>query len=237
MKTMEIRYRCRETTLTGYLADGSGDKPAPGILICHQGGGLGDHEKARANMLAELGYVALAIDMYGKQVTRMDEATSIMYELMGDPSVWQARVMAGLEQLKSAPNVDTSRLAAIGFCFGGRTVIEMARYAAGVACVVAFHPGMADLPDKDDRPVVTKLMVCAGQKDPFIPAEARERFLRLMSEAGADCQYITYSLAGHSFTDEGVAALNMENFEYHADTDRRSWSAMRAMFDETLGEA
>jgi len=236
VNTHDIAYRCGDRTLTGYLADGAGGKPAPGILICHQGGGLRDHEKERARMLAELGYVAFAIDMYGRQVTQMGEAMPLMQELTGNPSLWQERVLAGLEQLKSQPNVDASRLAAIGFCFGGGTVIEMSRYASELACVVAFHPGLTGLPERDERKVVTKVLVCAGQKDPLIPPEARERFLALMADAGADCQLITYSLAGHSFTDKGVAVFNRPNFEYHAETDRRSWAAMLAMFDETLGK-
>ena len=235
METKEISYTCGNTTLTGYLADGARADSAPGILVCHQGGGLREHEKARAERLADLGYVAFAIDMYGKPVTKMEEAAPLMYELMHNPTLWQARVMAGVDTLKAQPNVDISRLAAIGFCFGGRTVIDMARYANEMACIVAFHPGMAELPASDDRPVVTRVLVCAGQKDPLIPPEAREQFLKLMADAGADAQLITYSQAGHSFTDEGVAAFNMPNFEYHAETDRRSWAAMRAMFDEALG--
>jgi len=95
---------------------------------------------------------------------------------------------------------------------------------------------MQGLPEKDDRPVVTKLMICAGQKDPLIPPEARERFLKLMADASADCVYITYAGAGHSFTDKTVAQFNIPNFAYHADTDRRSWAAMRDLFDETLGK-
>lgn len=235
MKTQVISYPSSDKTLTGYLADGSDGKHAPGILICHQGGGLGDHEKERAHRLAELGYVTFAIDMYGTIVTRMDEAAPLMYELMGNPALWQQRVTAGLEQLKRQPSVDTSRLAAIGFCFGGRTVIDAARYANELACVVAFHPGMAELPETDPRPAVTKLLVCAGQRDPLFPPEAREHFLKLMIEADADCQLITYSRAGHSFTDKGVVAFNRPNFTYHAETDRRSWAAMRDIFDETLG--
>ncbi len=114
-------------------------------------------------------------------------------------------------------------------------MIQMARWASEMKCLVAFHPGMQGLPEKDDRPVVTKIMICAGQKDPLIPAEARERFLKLMADANADSVYITYARAGHSFTDKTVAQFNMPNFEYHADTDRRSWAAMRDLFDETLG--
>ncbi len=99
----------------------------------------------------------------------------------------------------------------------------------------ANEPGMQNLPESEARPVVTKLMVCAGARDPLIPPASRARFLKLMDEAQADCQFIVYSRAGHSFTDKGVAQFNMPNFEYDADTDRRSWAAMRDLFDECFG--
>lgn len=236
MQTRDITYQGGGKTLTGYLADGSNGKKTAGILICHQGGGLRDHEKERAGKLAALGYVAFACDMYGAVATKMEEAGPLMNELSSNPALWQARVQAGIDTLKAQTNVDASRLAAIGFCFGGGTMIQMARWAKDMKCLVAFHPGMQGLPEKDDRPVVTKIMICAGQKDPLIPADARERFLKLMADANADCQYITYAKAGHSFTDKTVAQFNIPNFEYEADTDRRSWAAMRDLFDETLGK-
>jgi dienelactone hydrolase len=108
-----------------------------------------------------------------------------------------------------------------------------------LACVVAFHPGLTGqnaLPARDERPVKPKVMVCAGQLDPLITADAREHFIKSMTEAGADYQLIVYGQAGHSFTDKSVDALNVPNFKYHAPTDRRSWTAMRDLFDETLGQ-
>lgn len=236
MQTKDITYQGGGKTLTGYLADGSNGKKTAGILICHQGGGLRDHEKERARMLAGLGYVAFACDMYGTVAAKMEEAGPLMNELSTNPALWQARVQAGIDTLKSQANVDPSRLAAIGFCYGGSTMIQMARWAKDMKCLVAFHPGMQGLPEKDDRPVVTKLMICAGQKDPLIPPEARERFLKLMADAKADCIFINYALAGHSFTDKTVAQFNIPNFAYEASTDRRSWAAMRDLFDETLGK-
>ncbi|MBL6854684.1 MAG: dienelactone hydrolase family protein [Alphaproteobacteria bacterium] len=235
MQTKDITYQGGGKTLTGYLADGSNGKKTAGILLCHQGGGLRDHEKDRARMLAGLGYVAFACDMYGTVATQMADAYPLMNELTSDPKLWQARVQAGIDTLKAQANVDPSRLAAIGFCFGGGTMIQMARWAREMKCLVAFHPGMQGLPEEDDRPVVTKIMIHGGQKDPLIPADARERFLKLMADAGADCIYVNHAAAGHSFTDKTVAQFNMPNFEYHEPTDRRSWAAMRALFDETLG--
>src|SRR5450755_1436664 len=119
MNTNDVTYKSGDKTLTGYLADGSKGKKSPGILICHQGGGLRDHEKERARLLAELGYVAFACDMYGAVATKMEEAGPLMNELSSNETLWQQRVQAGIDVLKSQPHVDTSRLGAIGFCFGG----------------------------------------------------------------------------------------------------------------------
>ena len=170
MRTNDITYKSGDKALTGYLADGSKGRKAPGILVCHQGGGLRDHEKERARMLAELGYVAFALDMYGTIATKIEEAMPLMSALVQNPPELRARARAGLDVLKSQPNVDTSRLAAIGFCFGGGTVIELARAMPELACVVAFHPGLTGqnaLPQKDDRHVKPKVLVCAGQLDPL----------------------------------------------------------------------
>ena len=235
MITRDVTYQAGGKTLTGYLATPENAGKRPGILIFHQGGGLRDHEKERARMLADLGYVAFAADMYGAVATKMEEAMPLMQELVKNPPLLQERAMGALAQLKAHAGTDTAKLAAIGFCFGGGVVIELSRSAPELACVVAFHPGMAQLPDKDDRKVHGKVLVCAGQKDPLIPAEAREKFIGLMNAAGADWQLITYGKAGHSFTDKSVDALGMPGFNYDADTDKRSWAAMRQMFDETFG--
>ena len=186
-------------------------------------------------MLADEGYVAFALDMYGKVAKNMVEAMSWLNALVADPPELAKRARAGLEVLKQQPNVDSSRLAAIGHCFGGGVVIEMARSAPGLACVVAFHPGLTGQPEKDERKVLAKVMVCAGVEDPLIPAEARERFISLMSTAGADWQLLTYGRAGHSFTDKSVGALNMPGFFHNEAVDIRSWAAMRFLFDECFG--
>jgi dienelactone hydrolase len=235
MITRDITYQAGGKTLTGYLAAPDGSAKRPGILVCHQGGGLRDHEKECARRLADLGYVAFALDMYGTVATRMEEAMPLMQELVRNPALLRERALAGLAQLKAHAATDSSRLAAIGFCFGGGVVLELCRTTEEFACVVSFHPGLQQLPDKDERKVYGKVLVCAGQKDPLIPAEAREKLITLMSAANADWQLLTYGKAGHSFTDKSVDALGMAGFAYDADTDKRSWAAMRQMFDEVLG--
>jgi dienelactone hydrolase len=235
MRTECIEYRVDGTLLTGYLADDAERGPGrPGVLVVHQGRGLADHTKERARMLAELGYVAFALDMFGETVRDMEHAMKLLQELGGNPPLLRKRALAGLEQLKIQANVDTNRLAAIGYCFGGGVVLELARLNEGLAAVVAFHPALTNLPKRDDRKIACKVMVCAGDDDPLIPLTSRETFAALMRASGADWQFLLYGDAGHSFTDKGVDALGMTGFSYHAPTDRRSWAAMREVLEEAL---
>jgi dienelactone hydrolase len=237
MNTKDIAYQCDGKSLTGYLADGAAGKPAPGILVCHQGMGLTEHARERARMLAELGYVAFALDMYGEVATSREQVMALIGDMVGNPALLRRRAAAGFDVLKAQPGVDPDRLAAVGYCFGGRVVLEMARCHPELACVVAFHPGLDHLPEHDDRKIQPKVMVCAGVHDPLIPPAARERFIALMNEVGADWQLLTYGQAGHSFTDRMADTFGMPGFFHHAPTDRRSWAAMRDLFDEAMGRA
>jgi dienelactone hydrolase len=235
MITRDLAYSIDGKTLTGFVADGSSGKPAPGVLVCHQGGGLTDHTRERARMLGELGYVAFALDMYGEVATSRDHAMALIGSLVQDPATLRKRAHAGLDVLKAQANLDGHRLAAIGYCLGGAIVLELARTSPELACVVAFHPGLSNQPAHDDRKIVPKVMVCAGVLDPLIPPAARERLIELMNAAGADWQLLTYGDAGHSFTDRTVGALNMPGFFFHERTDRRSWTAMRDLLIEAMG--
>lgn len=236
MLTRDISYEVGGKKLTGhYVVDDKRGGKRPGILVCHQGGGLRDHEKARARMLADLGYAAFAYDVYGEVAQTPDQAMALLTALMAEPKLWHARMLAGLSQLKAQSEADSSRLGAIGFCFGGASVLELSRITSDLGCVVSFHPGLQGVPEKDERPVHGKVVVCAGEKDPLIPAVGRDRLIAQMKAAGADWQFLIYGRAGHSFTDRSVDALSIPNFNYDEATDRRSWSVMRQMFEETFG--
>jgi dienelactone hydrolase len=174
--------------------------------------------------------------MYGETATGLEHAMNLLQSLVQNPPLLRRRAVAGLDILINHPNVDSSRLAAVGFCFGGGVVLELARLAAGLSSVVAFHPGLTGLPDRDERKITCRIMVCAGADDPLIPTQAREKFIELMNACGADWQMLVYGGAGHSFTDRSIDALGMRGFSYHAPSDRRSWAAMRDFFEETLGE-
>lgn len=237
MMTVDIAYVVEGTRLTGYLADddarGAG---RPGVLVVHQGRGLADHTKERARMLAELGYVAFAVDMFGETPADMQQVMKLLQQMAENPALLRKRALAGLEQLKRQANVDTTRLAAIGFCFGGGVVLELVRLSVGLAAIVAFHPALTNLAECDDWKPSGKIMVCAGDADPLIPVPAREKFAALMRASGADWQFLLYGGAGHSFTDRGVDALEMKGFAYDAATDHRSWAAMRALLKETFAQ-
>jgi dienelactone hydrolase len=236
MRTSDIAYQSHGTKLTGYLADdearGSG---RPGILVVHQGRGLAAHTKERTRMLAELGYVAFALDMFGETPRDMEHAIRLLQYMNDNPALLRDRALAGLAQLKQQSNVDSNRLAAIGYCFGGGVVLELARLNAGLAAVAAFHPALTNLPERDDRKITCKVMVCAGDQDPLIPVPSHAKFAELMRAAGADWQFLLYGGAGHSFTDRDVDALRMSGFSYNRPADHRSWAAMRALLEETFG--
>ena len=235
MRTRDIAYEAGGKKLTGYYAvDETRGGQRPGILVCHQGGGLRDHEKERAQKLAELGYAAFAYDVYGEVATTPDQAMTLLRGLMADAKTWHARMLAGIAQLKAQPEVDAARLGAIGFCFGGASVLELSRITSDLRCEVSFHPGLQSVPEQDERPVHGKVVICAGEKDPLIPAEGRDRLIAQMKAAGADWQFLIYGRAGHSFTDRSVDAFGIPNFKYDEATDRRSWAVTRQMFEETF---
>ena len=238
MLTRDIAYKSGAVSLEGFFAAPEGAGPRPGVLVCHQGMGISGHTRERARMLADEGYAAFALDMYGETATTRERAMALLQSLTGNPDELRKRALAGLAVLEAQAGVDPKRLAAVGYCFGGAVVLELARAAPGLKCVVAFHPGMAGpvaLPDRDDRPIKgCKVMVCAGADDPLVPDSAKTKFAELMNAAGADWQLLVYGGAVHSFTDREVDALNLPGFKYDAATDRRSWAAMKELFGEVF---
>ena len=235
MHTHDIEYRIDGKRFVGYLADGSTGRKTAGVLVAHEGGGMTEHPKERARMLAELGYVAFAMDTFGEVVTERAQAMAIIGTLTNDLTTLRRRARVALDVLKAQASVDSSRTAAIGFCFGGTTVLELARSGADVGCVVGFHSGLATTAPQDAKDITCKVMVCLGAEDPIIPAQQRAAFIDEMRAGGVDFQMLLYGNAGHSFTNREVDAMNIPGFAYHAPTDQRSWQAMRNFFDEVVG--
>lgn len=233
IETADIDYDIGGRKFTGFLADGSNGRKVPGIVVAHEGPGLTNHPKDRAKMLAELGYVAFAMDTYGER-PGIERAKTLVRGLMADLPTLRKRANAALELVKHHPNVDRKRTAAIGFCFGGATVLELARSGAELACVVGFHAGLSTTAPQDAKNIKAKVLVCMGVNDPIIRAEHREAFVKEMEDGGVDWQMDLYGGVGHSFTNRDIDAMNIPGFNYDEKADKRSWHAMRRLFDETL---
>lgn len=233
--TRTVEYTEDGTTLEGFLAyDDAVTGKRPGVLVVHQWMGLTDNERMRAKMLAEMGYVAFAADVYGKGVRpqNREEAAAEAGRYYGDRALWRARVAAGLATLKGQELVDTSRVAAIGYCFGGGAVLELARSGADVAGVVSFH-GSLGTPNPDDaRNVRGRILVCHGSVDPYVKPEEVAGFLAEMEAARVDYQFIRYAGAVHAFTQKGAGDDPSQGAAYNANADRRSWQHMKDFFAE-----
>jgi len=238
MKTEDIEYHADGARLVGTLiVDDSREGRRPGVLVAPEGGGLADLTRTIARRLAELGYVAFAMDYYGdgKPLADRNAVMPRISAFMAAPDTIRARAAEALAVLARQPQTDPERLAAIGYCFGGTTVLELARNGADVKAVVGFHSGLATTRPAEPGAVRAKILACIGFHDPIIPADQRLAFEREMDAAGVDWRMNLYGGAGHSFTNPNVGAFGMKGFEYHAATDRRSWAAMRDLFDEVFG--
>ncbi len=235
VKTETVEYKEGNTVLEGFLAyDDTSTNIRPGVLIVHEWMGINDYTKRRAVMLAEMGYVAFAADIFGKGVrpTNTKEASEQAAKYKGDRPVLRARALAGLEQLKKYRLIDPKKIAAIGFCFGGTTVLELARAGADVAGVVSFHGGL-DMPNPEDtKNIKAKVLICHGGDDPNVPAEQVADFQNQLRQAKVDWQFIAYGGAVHSFTNPDAGNDPSKGAAYNADADRRSWEAMRQFFSE-----
>ena len=237
VKTREIEYRQGDTVLQGFIAwDDAAPGKRPGVLVVHEWWGHNDHARNQARRLAEAGYVGFALDMYGKGkvTTHPQDAQAFVAEVTKDPAVLAARFNAALEQLKRDPHVDTTRIAAIGYCFGGAVVLDMARAGAPLAAAVTFHGALATKTPAQPGKVKARILVLAGGADPFVPPEQIEGFKREMQAAGARFEVIVYPGAKHGFTNPNAAQYGMEQLAYNAEADKGSWAAMLKLFKEVL---
>jgi dienelactone hydrolase len=232
--TQTVEYKQGDTTLEGYLAyDDSISGKRPGVLVVHQWLGLTDYEKHRAEQLAQLGYVAFCADIYGKGVRpqNVSEAGAQAGKYKNDRQLLRARVNAGLDELKKNKLVDASRVAAIGYCFGGTTVIELARSGANIAGVVSFHGGLDSSAPADGKNIKCKVLALAGADDPFQKPEDLAAFENEMRDSKVDWQIVFYGGAVHSFTQPDPGFVN-PGAKYNEKADRRSWTAMKDFFAE-----
>jgi dienelactone hydrolase len=234
--TRDITYTADGRNLIGTLAlpDGTGQRP--GVLISHEGPGLDDFGRSRATRLAELGYVAFALDYHGEGRPLADREAMMarLGELSADPLRTRELGSAGLAVLLAEPRTDASRLVAIGYCFGGTLSFELARSGADLKAAVGFHAGLGTARPEDAANIRCKILALIGADDPIVDNAQRRPFEEEMRAGGVDWQLYVYGGAEHSFTRLGAEAVGIPGIRYHEPTDRRSWKAMLDLFDEVL---
>jgi dienelactone hydrolase len=237
MASKALDYRDGAVTLKGYLADDGGAGARPGVVLFPEAFGIGDHVIDRARRLAALGYVALAADPYGDgmQAKDLPHAIELMTGVRSDVNRWRARAQAALDLLCAQPGVDRTKVAAIGYCFGGSTALELGRSGAALCAVVSFHGGLEAPRPGDARNIRAKVLVCHGANDPLIPPEQVAAFEAQMRETAVDWQLCSYGGAVHSFTNPDADKLGNPALAYNAVADRRSWASMLSLFQEAFG--
>lgn len=238
VKVEVVEYKHGDTALKGYLAYNPEIKgKRPGILVIHEWWGVNDYAQSRAKQLAEMGYIAFACDMYGGGATTTDpkQAGEMAGKVRKDTKVWRERAAAGLRVLTDNPNVDATKLGAIGYCFGGTTALQMACAGQDLKAVVSFHGSLFTPTAEEAKAIKGKVLVCNGAADTFITAEDRDGFVKALEGARVDYVFVDYAGAVHAFTNPDAGKAGMKGVAYDEKADKRSWAHMKQMFDEALG--
>ncbi len=239
--TEEIQYSVDGEPYTGYLAYGDSAEPKPGVLVVHEWWGHSDYVRQRATMLAELGYTALALDMYGtgKIAEHPGDAQKFMQAVTENAGAAQTRFAAALEILRANPRVEADKIAAIGYCFGGATVLNMARAGMDLDGVVSFHGSLGTETPAKEGDVQARVLVLHGNADTFIPEEEVKAFKAEMDAASVDYEFVGYDGAKHSFTNPAATA-KAEKYDiplaYNAAADEDSWQRMQVLFEEIFAQ-
>jgi dienelactone hydrolase len=243
IQSKEIPYTAADgSKLLGYYVyDDAIKVKRPGVLVVHEWWGLNDYARSRATQLAKLGYAALAIDMYGdgKHSDKAKDAGEMMHGVFNDPATSMIRAKAGLELLQAQPQVDPAKIAAIGYCFGGKIVLDMARAGMPLTAVASFHGVLTPQTPAVEGQVKAQILVLHGLADTMVPPATLEAFKAEMKAANVDYKVITYSNAKHGFSSPAADRLGKENMidvGYNAKADHASWRAMREFFDQAFGE-
>ena len=236
----EVTYRAGDTELKGYLAyDEAAEGKRPGILVVHEWWGHNEYARKRARMLANLGFTALALDMYGEgaQATHPKEAGEMAAQVRENFDVAKRRFTAALDLLRKHQTVDADKMGAIGFCFGGGVALEMARAGVDLDGVVSFHGTLGASKPAEPGRIKAKLLILQGGADPFVPAEQLQQFRQDMDAAGADYAVIVYPNAKHAFTNPEASKYGKQfnlPLEYNAYAARGSWADMIVFFNDVF---
>lgn len=240
IKTETVIYKEGEVELEGFVAypDGDSTEKRPAVIIIHDWTGLGDYAKTRAQQLAELGYVAFAADIYGKGVRAQNsgEAGKLAGTYKGNLPLYRARAQAALDEVLKRRDVDPARVAAMGYCFGGTGVLEMARAGMPLVGVVSFHGGLSTSMPAEKGSIKADVLVLHGADDPLVSTAEVAAFRDEMNASGADWQFTEYSGAVHSFTNPAAGNDNSKAAAYNESADKRSWEAMKSFFAEVFAK-
>lgn len=230
MKEQEIEYQAGEVTCKGYVAyDDAATTKRPGVLVVHEWWGHNQFTRDCARKLAQAGFVGFALDMYGngKQAEDPQTASQLSGEIGKNPSLMRARFNAARTALGKQPQVDTSRIAAVGYCFGGMVVLQMARAGEDLRAVVSFHGILPTGQSTQPGTIKAKALLLTGTDDPFVPKQQVEAFEKEMQAARADYRVVSYPGVKHAFTNPGATEKGKKfglPLEYHAETDKKSWN-------------
>jgi dienelactone hydrolase len=237
IKVQTIDYKIGNSEFEGYLAYDAGKQGKQAAVVIYPAWtGISDNEREHAQRLAELGYVVFVADTYGKGInpTPPKEAGAEASKYMNDRDLYRQHARAALEQLALMPAVDTSRIAAIGYCFGGTGALELARSGAAIKVVVVFHADLTSPTPEDDKSIKGRVLALHGADDPIVPAAEREKFEKEMRDAHVDWQLVTYGGAVHCFTDAHAGSDLSHGCAYNAEAEQRSWRAMLDFFRDSL---
>lgn len=237
----EVEYSADTTALKGYFATGENSSGKnPGILVIHEWWGHNEHTREKADQLAELGYVALALDMYGagKNTSHPEDANKFMSAVVQDMDVATARFTSALQLLKTHPNVDTTKIGVIGYCFGGTMALSMANAGIDLDAVAVFHAGLGlPIMPEEGIEVKAKILVQNGADDAMIPEQQVTDFKATMDASGVDYEYVSYPGVVHAFTNKGADEIAEKHemlqgrIAYDAEADSLSWGKMKTFFE------
>ncbi|WP_455206823.1 dienelactone hydrolase family protein [Kaarinaea lacus] len=238
----EVEYQGGGVTMKGYIAyDDAIKGKRPGVLVVHEWWGQNEYARERARMLAEMGYTALAIDMYGdgKTADHPKDAGAFAGEVRKNMDVASARFDAAKKLLSQYKTTDNSRIAAIGYCFGGGIVLEMARRGMDLDAVVSFHGSLGTQSPAQSGKVKAKILVCNGEADPFVKPDDITAFKQEMKNAKVDFEFKSYPDAKHAFTNP-AADENGKKFDiplaYNEAADKQSWSDMKTFLKQVFNQ-
>ena len=231
--TTAVEYTTGGATCEGlHVVESTKTGKLPSVLIIHQWTGVSENEKMRAKMLAELGYNVFVADIYGKGIRpQPPESGKEAGKYKTDRKLYRERLLAGLEQLRKTPQADPTQIAAIGYCFGGTGVIELARSGAMVKGVVSFHGGLDSPAPADGKNIKGKVLALHGADDPFVPAKDLAAFEQEMKDAGVDFKLVQYPGAVHAFTQKAAGNDTSKGAAYNESADKASWEEMKQFFE------